>query len=173
MNEQDREFIERTKKVLDQSTDELDPSTLTALTRARAQALDHSRRNRRWLVWGAAPVAGLALATALFFNWSPPITRLDAGFVGDLGLLAGEDSIEFYEDIDFCLWLSEDSDETSDFSDAVALPAARSASAWSSSGRGAGRTSGEPSGNGTAGISRHFRGPGHRLDRPLRNTARG
>jgi hypothetical protein len=128
MNEQDRQFISRAKKVLDQAARELDAESRAGLTRARAKALNRPRKGSGWFIRASVPAAGLALAAALVFFWTAPNSRLEKSFVSDLELLASEDPIEFYEEIDFCLWLSEGIDEDPDYSNAPAMPAAGSLS---------------------------------------------
>ncbi|MEZ4601663.1 MAG: hypothetical protein R2940_17880 [Syntrophotaleaceae bacterium] len=150
MNDQDKQFIDRARKVLDESVEQLDGDTRAALTRARARALDRPRHGIGRYLRIAVPAVALALAAVLLFFREAPLVPVEKTFVHDLGLLASEDPIEFYEEIEFCLWLAEGNDEDPDFSHAPALPAENPLGP----GRGTDRPGRGAARHGAAGVSR-------------------
>jgi Protein of unknown function (DUF3619) len=128
MNEfDDGAWVSRAKAILDQSTQEYDSATLSRLNRARQAAL--ARRNpQRLRLWflpaGLAGACALLLAVSL---WRPHAPGEDPGFgtlalplattnnagSGDIELVSGDDSLEFYQDLEFYAWLNaqdQDSD---------------------------------------------------------------
>lgn len=145
MNKEEQQFIEQAKETLAKSAAELDSETLAGLSRARAHALARPAK-KNWLLWGAAPATGLILAALLIFTWHGQLPQIEKSIVDDLSLLVTEDPLEFYEEIEFYLWLSEDIDENSDFSDLNAVPAAALTSL--------GHRPGGATGPGTIGVSR-------------------
>jgi len=118
MNEQEQRLVDAAKKLLDQSAAELDRDTLSRLARARKRALAASTAHRTFFRRPALPTGmAVSLATAAavallaFFG---PLGRdaADQNLVADMGLLTSEESIEFFEDIEFYEWLSAvDGDE--------------------------------------------------------------
>lgn len=112
-------WIAQARHLLDESAAGLDAATLSRLNRARQAALATRVRNRRfWMLpAGLAGACALLLAAAV---WMPrhgaagagagasradvPTTQAaDASETGDT--LAGDDSPEFYQDLDFYAWL--------------------------------------------------------------------
>ncbi len=109
----EREFLDDIKHVLDESVDNLDGATRSALARARHATLERhearAARFQRWLRKAALPAAGLAAAAVLL------VVILQNGgsgapedFVADIEVLGAEESTEFYEELDFYLWISEE-----------------------------------------------------------------
>lgn len=104
--------------LLDRSVEQLNQDTLTALSRARAHAVqgarDTARRkaNRKpvWQGW-LWPTGGLATAVAVALT----VIMLSSGPVnlnGELGapefeLLASNDTLEVVEDLEFYQWLTD------------------------------------------------------------------
>ena len=110
-------WIAQARHLLDESVDGLDAATLSRLNRARQAALaTRTRKNHFWMLpAGLAGACALLLAAAV---WMPrhgasgagapltdvPMTQTsDASEAGDT--LAGDDSPEFYQDLDFYAWL--------------------------------------------------------------------
>jgi len=105
-------------KVLDSSIEQIDQDTLTALSEARAQAVQHVRdaaagkagKKSAWQGW-LWPTGGLATAMAAVLA----VIMLSSGPVnigGELGasefeILASNDSLEMIEDLEFYQWLSD------------------------------------------------------------------
>ena len=117
------DWTSQAKQVLDESAQNLDAATLSRLNRARQSALESARprRLRSWFVpAGLASACAVLLAVAVV--WHRPATApqsspdpflpsATANFSGnavagnDLDLVSSEDSIEFYQDLDFYAWL--------------------------------------------------------------------
>jgi hypothetical protein len=115
MNERERlhGWADRARVLLDESADGLDAATLSRLNRARQAALAQRRPARRqWaLPAGLASACVLLLAVLTWHSYGPtvgvslenPLARTAAP--GDLDLVASEDSLEFYQDLEFYAWL--------------------------------------------------------------------
>lgn len=107
------QFLQQVKSTLDQSEDKLDDATLRALRNARHEAVAASKKRSRLAWW--APVGGLAMAAtvgALSVSlWmAEPQSGLNTQFppLEDLALLGDAEALEFYEDLDFYLWLDDE-----------------------------------------------------------------
>ncbi len=109
-------LLKMSKATLDQAVDGLDDATLRDLRRVRREALladkpAVSEKRPAWLL----PVSGLATAAAVAILtvslWlTPPENDPVAQFppLEDLALLGDVESLEFYEDLDFYLWLDDE-----------------------------------------------------------------
>lgn len=107
------QFLRQVKSTLDQSVDNLDDATLRALRSARHEALAASKKRPAWLM----PVGGLAMAaTVAAFSVSMWLAQPQSGAntslppLEDMALLGDAESLEFYEDLDFYLWLDDEKD---------------------------------------------------------------
>ncbi len=157
MTDKERQFLENARQVLDDSVRDLDAATMSKLAQARNAALDarlqKQRRRRRMFVWGA-PAVGLAAAVlvgVMVFRGPQPSAE---AYVADLDILSGEESLEFYEEIEFYEWLAQgvDDEEISGGGRSDAAPVAARAGV-----RGR-RDWGRVAELGTAGISGRVRG---------------
>lgn len=117
-NTQQDTLNERYKKALDERLEELDGETLSKLRQARSQALQSLPKKSRWLGGGVGWAAGVATAAAmsvtLMLLW-PGEQNYSQDFVTELAdaeLLADEESIEFYEELDFYIWLEQQETES-------------------------------------------------------------
>jgi hypothetical protein len=105
-------WVVQTREELEASARDLDAATLSRLNRARQAALLAARSpaQTRWRWMSAlalAGVAGLALGMAWWRGASdqvgtPASATIDAQ---DFDLLAGQDSLDLYEDLEFYAWL--------------------------------------------------------------------
>ena len=107
------QFLQKVQNTLDQSVDGLDDDTLRALRNARRKAVTTSERRPGWLL----PVGGLAMAaTVAAFSVSLWMADPQPGVnpqlppLEDLALLGDAESLEFYQDLDFYLWLDDEQD---------------------------------------------------------------
>lgn len=118
MKEKDREtaFVEKVLSTLDKSAHDLDPKTLSRLRLIRREATAKSSTwTGRWLGLGPLfrfPAAGIATAgvilLATFFYLANPFgTGIHNGFE-DSEILVTTDNLEFYDDLDFYSWLTEE-----------------------------------------------------------------
>ena len=103
-----QEFLLFAKKHLDKSVDELDSATLSRLAHSRHRALSSEPQGIQWAwpAWGLATASVVVLSIILWFQ--NPMNPEPSLLTEDLELLASSDSLEFYEDLDFYDWLSED-----------------------------------------------------------------
>jgi len=108
MMDKSTEFLNTARQVLDDSVQDLDGATLSRLAQARNAALNSKRQTRRKaLIWGA-PAAGMAAAVLLLLILLPGKTPVaEEHFVADLDLLGSEETLDFYEEMEFYEWLAE------------------------------------------------------------------
>jgi len=112
-------FLHTVKSTLDRSVDELDDATRRQLCEARRQACqvaskETARGMSAWSTWWL-PVGGLAaVATIAVFAVSLWLLPAEDGLQGqlpaeeDIALLGDAESLEFYENLDFYLWLDDE-----------------------------------------------------------------
>ena len=103
-------WTERIRQQLDASTRDLDAATLSRLNQARQAALQAAPRPKSppWLWPMALAAAGsLALAVAIWPRVVPPTVLPPEGAASadDFSMLAGEEQLELYEELDFYAWL--------------------------------------------------------------------
>ncbi len=112
----EKRFLDSTKRVLDDAERRLDSATVARLRAARRTTLaNHKHRHTwrapvAWLPAGAFAAALTVVAIATLMWLSMPPAGLPPTDMEDLELLAAEDSLEFYADLDFYRWLAIDSD---------------------------------------------------------------
>ena len=118
MKEKDREnvFVDKVLSTLDKSAHDLDPKTLSRLRLIRTEALETAKSRSwtsRWLGLGPLfPAASIAtasvilLATFLYLT-NPFGIRIHNGFE-DSEILVATDNLEFYDELDFYTWLTEE-----------------------------------------------------------------
>ena len=124
MNEFDRQpWIDDARALLDESAQAVDAASLSQLNRARQAALA-ARRPRRLAAWWL-PAAGLACSGALLLaivGWTPlrsthPVdaahgNSVVAMFPDESDGVPGDDSLEFYQDLEFYAWLDAQEQES-------------------------------------------------------------
>lgn len=105
-------FLHSLSHNLDQAVETMDASTQARLRAARREALaaSESRSRPAWLM----PVGSLAVAATVAVLtvslWLvPPDTAVDPQLptLEDIALLSDSEALEFYENLDFYLWLDE------------------------------------------------------------------
>jgi hypothetical protein len=100
-------FLRQVTATLDKAVDELDGATQGRLRAARREALAARQSRPAWLV----PLGGLATAATVavlaLSLWLLPARQQPTALpsVEDMVLLSDEAELEFYEDLDFYLWL--------------------------------------------------------------------
>ncbi len=112
-NEHNDPLDQKLKAVLDRQAEQLDGATLSRLRQVRAQALESMQRKRSRfgsnLGWAAGVATTAAMSVTLMLLW-PGENNYSQDFVAGLAdaeLLADEESIEFYEELDFYIWLDQ------------------------------------------------------------------
>ena len=107
-------WLEQSKRLLDESAEHLDAAALSRLNRARQAALGRGRRRvREWLPVGALATSSMLVALVMVQGrWhghaggAPELPRdAHAAAAGDVDLVSSEDSLEFYQDLEFYAWL--------------------------------------------------------------------
>lgn len=109
----EEQFIANVKKALDLGAENLDPEVRSKLTRIRHNALEAGERQgfdlRRWFT---LPVAGWAATAALIVlgltMYLQPAGNGSLPPLEDIDLLAAEDTLEFYDGLEFYAWLAEE-----------------------------------------------------------------
>ncbi len=109
----DLEFIEYARQELDETVSHLDAELQSRLTRARYKALEQKPSSLRWFPgWmlnpagGLVAVACLMLAVTLTLKHNPVAQK--GTVLEDLEILATNDQLELYEELDFYAWLAEE-----------------------------------------------------------------
>lgn len=111
-------WVTQAKDVLDDSARDLDGATLSRLNRARHAALEQrparSRSRIWWIPAGVASACVLLLAVAI---WQRPFSSVNPANSGaaalsgsDADIVSGDDTLEFYQDLDFYAWLDAQQD---------------------------------------------------------------
>ena len=110
------EFEQRAQGVLQESAEQLDGATRSRLTQARHAAVEVLKERRRkpwlWLMPAAGAAAAAVLTVALLVN--PTRNQVEQQTlepVDEFEIIAGEDELEFYRDVDFYAWLDTVLDE--------------------------------------------------------------
>ncbi len=113
----DKALLDYARESLDQEVAGLDPAVMTRLNRARQQALAgrartpraRRRQNRRWW-WPAGGLATAVAAGLAVILLSPGPELPTAPVLTDLEILASAEGVDFYEELEFYLWLAEQVD---------------------------------------------------------------
>lgn len=110
-------FEQRAQGVLRECAEQLDGATRSRLTQARHAALDaiKQRQSKPWMwLMPAATGAAAAAVLAVVLLMDPARQQSDrTAFdpVDEFEILAAEDSLEFYRDVEFYAWLDTVLDE--------------------------------------------------------------
>lgn len=114
-NDQQREaFEQRARERLAESTDRLDGRIRSRLTQARFAAVEEARRAHRSFTWrnwipAGALAAAAVLAVALWngnTSVPQPPTVTAQNSLDDLEIVAGDESFELLEDLEFYEWVA-------------------------------------------------------------------
>ncbi len=114
-NNKDENFLENIQTVLDERVDNLDAATASNLRKARNRALEQIDRKplSSWKKW-SLPLAGMAAASivimlAILIHKQPVEIATSIG-IEDVEILVSNESPDFYADLDFYIWLTEEDD---------------------------------------------------------------
>lgn len=105
----DDRFLNDVNQHLDIAEQSLGHKTEKALRQRRERALAAKKSiNWMWPASGLATACGVAaIAFVLTLN-SPETLPVSPSLIDDLEMLSSSEELEFYEQIDFYLWLEED-----------------------------------------------------------------
>ncbi|MDH4274822.1 MAG: hypothetical protein OEW08_07270 [Gammaproteobacteria bacterium] len=108
----DAAFTQEVRAALDVQTAGIDAQTLTQLRRARARAMASLQPTglRAWArgrTWSALAVTATVVLTVSIWPTTPP-PRAIPHAMEDIELLAVDENIEFYEDLEFYTWLADE-----------------------------------------------------------------
>jgi hypothetical protein len=120
----DEAFLSEVKRQLESSSDELDELTLAKLGAARRRAVETAGRTSIFpisdvLTLGRGGMAILMLAGFLVIAsvvvlkaTHPPEKQQyqNLALIEEMELLGGEEALEFYQDLDFYLWVMDEQD---------------------------------------------------------------
>ncbi len=107
----DGRFEQRIRETLDAGLDTLDPAVTRRLRQARAAAVEQAgRRATRALRPAAALVLAGMLVAAVFLRPAGEGPELPAADPVDLEIIAADDSLRFYEELEFYQWLAEEAE---------------------------------------------------------------
>lgn len=107
MRDNEDQFEQQLKQTLDQGNAAMDGETLSHLRRARHQALAAQHRPayaNRWIP-ATAMAGAAALAVGLWLHQPVQKNQVLVAGLEDIDLLAAQEDIDFYEELDFYLWL--------------------------------------------------------------------
>ena len=106
-NEQDN-FSEKVRKVLDDSADDIDELTLSRIRAARANAVSTADKKhapgRGWIPVGSFATVLFVVLAAFLFNQNKGDLPLSIE-ADDMEMLSSVDSLEILDDLEFYLWL--------------------------------------------------------------------
>ncbi|MFV1998399.1 MAG: hypothetical protein ACC641_10355 [Acidiferrobacterales bacterium] len=109
MSDSNDKLIGQSRRVLDERIDELDDNVIARLRAARLRATDIATRKNERPAW-IKPVGGLVAATLVvgvatsLWMTNPSVPKYS---IEDMDILASAESPEFYQDLEFYLWLEE------------------------------------------------------------------
>ncbi|MEE4375890.1 MAG: hypothetical protein V2J55_00030 [Candidatus Competibacteraceae bacterium] len=106
-SDREQHFLDAVKAELDASAAALDSVTVARLEQRRRTALRSCPSRPTWWI-PAGAFATLAVAITTIFLWTAAPTPESDGLLEDLDLLSSIEDIEFYDELDFYLWLNDD-----------------------------------------------------------------
>lgn len=115
-NDHERVFVDRVRRALDDSLDNLDARTLTQLTQARHRALEEAkskpyiRRRPFWFSMAGLVTATVVVVLAIFLARNH-IRPEYYSAIEDVEILAASENPEFFADMEFYAWLAEEMED--------------------------------------------------------------
>jgi negative regulator of sigma E activity len=112
-NNDERVFLERVRRTLDDSVDNLDAQTLSRLTQARHDALEQGKsksylhKHRFWLTTVGLAATAAAVLLAIFLTRAPSVPQYYSA-IEDVEILAASENPEFFSELEFYAWLVEE-----------------------------------------------------------------
>jgi hypothetical protein len=106
-------FLKKVKHSLDQGEKNIPDDTRSKLHRIRQEALNIKEKEKSWKIkWFPTPYPALATAAvvllAVLLSFSDDRDQAPFNPLDDLEILASNNKIEFYDELDFYAWLAEE-----------------------------------------------------------------
>lgn len=115
-------FLDSVKQALDDSVEQVDELTRAKLSAARHRAVDAASQSARWNVGNVlsvnwfdrrgAVIAGVfsiaVIAVLVLPNLTAQNPQQAVALIDDMELLGGADDLDFYQDLDFYLWVADE-----------------------------------------------------------------
>lgn len=106
----EEEIVKEVKELLDASTERLSPEMEVRLRKVRHEALLQLETGRRWNPFGRWVAAGSFAAVAAVIGLSlwltAPELSVPLAAVDDTEIVASQEPLEVYEDLEFYRWLA-------------------------------------------------------------------
>jgi len=115
-NDHESVFLDRVRRTLDDSADNLDARTLSQLTQARHRALEKAKskpslhRRPFWLSLAGLVTATAVVFLAIFLARDPSGPQYYSA-IEDIEILAASEHLEFFSELEFYAWLAEEMDD--------------------------------------------------------------
>lgn len=115
-NDHESVFLNRVRRTLDDSADNLDARTLSQLTQARHRALEKAKskpylhRRPFWLSLAGLVTATAVVLFAVFLARDPSVPQYYSA-IEDVEILAASENPEFFSELEFYAWLAEEMDD--------------------------------------------------------------
>lgn len=115
-NDHESVFLDRVRRTLDDSADNLDARTLSQLTQARHRALEEARskpslyRRPFWLSLAGLATATVVVFLAIFLARDPSGPQYYSA-IEDVEILAASENPEFFAELEFYAWLAEEMED--------------------------------------------------------------
>jgi ferric-dicitrate binding protein FerR (iron transport regulator) len=104
--QQQQDFVQRVKSVLDEHETQLDAKTLRDLRLARSRALESLHKPRRiWQPLALAALAATVVVVVVSLQIMQPKAPSTAPGIEDMAVLSAGDELDLYENLDFYQWL--------------------------------------------------------------------
>jgi len=111
--DREREFVHKSKSILDEAETTLDTNVLSQLEEGRHRALYGKERkdSRKWHrfrvpMLGVATAAVVVISAMLYLHGPNGTNHLYD--IADIEILASSETIDFYNELDFCTWLTQE-----------------------------------------------------------------
>ena len=116
--EQETQFMGHVRSGLDREAENLDIETATRLKRIRYSAIEQidSSRFKLWRLLrlpALAVVTGVIIATVVITDYRSPTIIQNQHALADLEILASDEQLNLFDDLEFYSWLAETEDHAS------------------------------------------------------------
>jgi hypothetical protein len=115
-NDHESVFVDRVRRALDDSVDNLDARTLSQLTQARHRALEEAKskpyvhRRPFWFSLAGLVTVTVVVFLAIFLARDPSGPKYYSA-IEDVEILAASENPEFFAEMEFYAWLAEEMDD--------------------------------------------------------------